>query len=56
MALTPTLILERIKRRWLLVRAPRFGETGFSKAFWTIMDANVTTISASVLSQLGGVC
>ena len=52
---TNVIIFERIKEE------RRFGKSdtasvsaGFNKAFWTVMDANITTIIAAlVLSQLG---
>ncbi len=49
------IILERIKEELALGKSAISSvETGFGKAFWTIMDANVTTIIAAlVLSQLG---
>ncbi|MBW2038153.1 MAG: protein translocase subunit SecD [Deltaproteobacteria bacterium] len=49
------LIFERIREEMRLGKPPRAGlETGYSKAFLTIMDANVTTlIAAVVLYQFG---
>lgn len=49
------IILERIKEELALGKSEAASvEAGFGKAFWTIMDANVTTIIAAlVLSQLG---
>ncbi|NCB02555.1 MAG: protein translocase subunit SecD [Spirochaetia bacterium] len=49
------IILERIKEELKVGKnAQAAVKAGFGKAFWTIMDANVTTIIAAlVLSQLG---
>ncbi len=49
------IILERIKEELALGKSAQASvKAGFNKAFWTIMDANVTTIIAAlVLSQLG---
>jgi preprotein translocase subunit SecD len=49
------IILERIKEELSLGKSAEASvKAGFGKAFWTIMDANVTTIIAAlVLSQLG---
>lgn len=49
------IILERIKEELAVGKtAAASVKAGFAKAFWTIMDANVTTIIAAlVLSQLG---
>ncbi|MFA7370658.1 MAG: protein translocase subunit SecD, partial [Sphaerochaetaceae bacterium] len=49
------IILERIKEELAVGKSAAASvKAGFSKAFWTIMDANVTTIIAAlVLSQLG---
>lgn len=49
------IILERIKEELGLGKSAAASvKAGFAKAFWTIMDANVTTIIAAlVLSQLG---
>ena len=49
------IILERIKEELSVGKnAQAAVKAGFGKAFWTIMDANVTTIIAAlVLSQLG---
>ncbi len=49
------IILERIKEELALGKSAEASvKAGFGKAFWTIMDANVTTIIAAlVLSQLG---
>jgi preprotein translocase subunit SecD len=49
------IIFERIKEEYVLGKSPEASvKAGFSKAFWTIMDANITTfIAALVLSQLG---
>ena len=49
------IIFERIKEELKFGKSPQVSiKTGFGKAFWTIMDANITTIIAAlVLSQLG---
>ena len=49
------IIFERIREEYRLGKSPQASVTaGFQKAFWTIMDANVTTfIAALFLSQLG---
>jgi preprotein translocase subunit SecD len=49
------IIFERIKEEQRLGKTARAAvQTGFQKAFWTIMDANITTfIAALFLSQLG---
>lgn len=49
------IILERIKEELQVGKNAKAAvKAGFGKAFWTIMDANVTTIIAAlVLSQLG---
>jgi len=49
------IIFERIKEEYRLGKSAEASvRAGFSKAFWTIMDANITTfIAALVLSQLG---
>ncbi|TVQ26937.1 MAG: protein translocase subunit SecD [Spirochaetaceae bacterium] len=49
------IIFERIKEEYRLGKSPHAAvKAGFEKAFWTIMDANVTTfIAALFLSQLG---
>jgi preprotein translocase subunit SecD len=49
------IIFERIKEEYRLGKSPEASvKAGFRKAFWTIMDANITTfIAALVLSQLG---
>ena len=49
------IILERIKEELAVGKSEAASvKAGFAKAFWTIMDANVTTIIAAlVLSQLG---
>lgn len=49
------IIFERIKEEYRLGKGARASVTaGFQKAFWTIMDANITTfIAALFLSQLG---
>lgn len=49
------IIFERIKEELALKKSSQASiRAGFGKAFWTIMDANITTIIAAlVLSQLG---
>ncbi len=49
------LIFERIREELRLGRTPRAAvEAGYSKAFWTIFDANTTTlITAIILFQFG---
>jgi len=49
------IIFERIKEEYRLGKSPEAAvRAGYRKAFWTIMDANITTfIAALVLSQLG---
>ena len=49
------IIFQRIKEELALGKTSQASvKAGFAKAFWTIMDANVTTIIAAlVLSQLG---
>jgi preprotein translocase subunit SecD len=49
------IIYERIKEEYRLGKGRRAAvQAGFEKAFWTIMDANITTfIAALFLSQLG---
>lgn len=49
------IIFERIKEEYALGKSAEASvKAGFKKAFWTIMDANITTfIAALVLSQLG---
>jgi preprotein translocase subunit SecD len=49
------LIFERMKEELRLGKGRKAAiETGFEKAFWAIMDANITTFIAAVfLSQLG---
>jgi preprotein translocase subunit SecD len=49
------IIYERIKEEYRLGKSAIASiEAGFSKAFWTIMDANITTLIAALfLSQLG---
>jgi preprotein translocase subunit SecD len=49
------IIFERIKEEYWLGKGARAAVTaGFQKAFWTVMDANITTfIAALFLSQLG---
>lgn len=48
------IIFERIKEEYRLGKSPQAAvKAGFQKAFWTIMDANITTfIAALFLSQL----
>lgn len=49
------LIFERIREEIRLGRAPKLAlDSGYSKAFWTIVDANLTTLLAAlVLFQFG---
>jgi preprotein translocase subunit SecD len=49
------IIFERIKEEFMLKKTRKAAiEAGFNKAFWAIMDANITTfIAALFLSQLG---
>lgn len=49
------IIFERIKEEHRLGKTPGASvKAGFRKAFWTIMDANITTFIAAIfLSQLG---
>lgn len=49
------IVFERIKEEYRLGKSPQAAvKAGFSKAFWTVMDANITTfIAALFLSQLG---
>jgi len=49
------IIFERIKEEYRLGKSPDASvKAGFRKAFWTVMDANITTfIAALVLSQVG---
>jgi preprotein translocase subunit SecD len=49
------IIFERIKEEYRLGKSAKASiDAGFSKAFWSIMDANITTLIASIfLSQLG---
>jgi preprotein translocase subunit SecD len=49
------IIFERIKEEYRLGKSAEASvKAGFKKAFWTIMDANITTfIAALVLAQLG---
>ena len=49
------IIFERIKEEYRLGKSPQASiKAGFEKAFWTVMDANITTIIAALfLSQLG---
>ncbi len=48
------IIFERIKEEYRLGKSPSASvNAGFKKAFWTIMDANITTFIAAIfLSQL----
>lgn len=48
------IIFERIKEEYRLGKSPQASvKAGFQKAFWTIMDANITTfVAALFLSQL----
>jgi len=48
------IIFERIKEEYRLGKSPEASvKAGFRKAFWTIMDANITTFIAAIfLSQL----
>ncbi|NCC64203.1 MAG: protein translocase subunit SecD [Spirochaetia bacterium] len=52
---TNVIIFERIKEERRLGKSDTASiAAGFNKAFWTVMDANITTIIAAlVLSQLG---
>jgi preprotein translocase subunit SecD len=49
------IIFERIKEEQRLGKTPDAAtKSGFRKAFWTIMDSNITTFIAAIfLSQLG---
>ena len=49
------IIYERIKEELKLGKSRAASvETGFKKAFWTIMDAQITTLIAAIfLAQLG---
>ncbi|MDR1625971.1 MAG: protein translocase subunit SecD [Spirochaetia bacterium] len=49
------IIFERIKEEYHLGKSAKASiEAGFSKAFWAIMDSNITTLIAAIfLSQLG---
>ena len=49
------IIFERIKEEYRLGKSAKAAvKAGYDKAFWTIMDANITTFIAAVfLSQLG---
>jgi preprotein translocase subunit SecD len=49
------IIFERIKEEYRTGKSARAAvKAGFSKAFWTVLDANITTfIAALALSQLG---
>jgi preprotein translocase subunit SecD len=52
---TNVIIFERIKEERRMGKSDSAAiAAGFNKAFWTVMDANITTIIAAlVLSQLG---
>lgn len=49
------IIFERMKEEYRLGKSAKAAvQAGFAKAFWTIMDSNITTLIASLfLSQLG---
>jgi preprotein translocase subunit SecD len=49
------IIFERIKEEYRIGKSPQAAvKAGFQKAFWTVMDANITTFIAAIfLSQLG---
>ena len=49
------IIFERIKEEYRIGKSPEAAvKAGFRKAFWTVMDANITTFIAAIfLSQLG---
>jgi len=49
------IIFERIREELRVAKAPRAAiNTGFNKALWTILDANITTlITAIVLFEYG---
>jgi preprotein translocase subunit SecD len=49
------IIFERIKEEYRLGKSAKASiESGFAKAFWAIMDSNITTLIAAIfLSQLG---
>lgn len=49
------IIFERVKEEYRLGKGARASvRAGFDKAFWTVMDANITTFIAAIfLSQLG---
>jgi len=49
------IIFERIKEEFLLGKGRRAAiDAGFDKAFWAVMDGNITTIIAALfLAQLG---
>jgi len=49
------IIFERIKEEYKIGKSPEASvKAGFRKAFWTIMDSNITTFIAAIfLSQLG---
>jgi preprotein translocase subunit SecD len=49
------IIFERIKEEYRLGKSAKASiEAGFAKAFWAIMDSNITTLIAAIfLSQLG---
>jgi preprotein translocase subunit SecD len=44
------IIFERIREELRAHKTPRAAiSTGFSKAFWTIMDANITTLGTAIV-------
>jgi preprotein translocase subunit SecD len=49
------IVFERIKEEYRVGKSPNAAvKAGFRKAFWTVMDANITTFIAAIfLSQLG---
>ncbi len=49
------IIFERMKEEYRLGKTPKASiKSGFEKAFWTVMDANITTFIAAIfLSQFG---
>jgi preprotein translocase subunit SecD len=49
------IIFERIKEEYRLGKSPTASvSTGFKKAFWTILDANLTTLIAAIFLALFG--
>ncbi|MBN2651620.1 MAG: protein translocase subunit SecD [Spirochaetales bacterium] len=49
------IIFERIKEEYMIGKSPRAAiNAGFKKAFWTIIDANVTTFIAAVALTVFG--